>query len=91
MPNITSGYVGYVKRISATCDSAANIHEVRLTRTTIGDVWAFFDSYFVIGKEWNTGDVIIGDGMTWTATIDNNAVGNVSFTVNVYWMESPYP
>ena len=89
LPNITSGYVGYVKRISATCDNATNIHEVVLRRIIPTDVWVFLNSYFVIGKEWNTGDFIIEDYMTWTATIDNNAPGNVSFTVNVYWMESP--
>ena len=93
LPNITSGYMGFIKMISATCDNATNIHEVWLTRTAPlrvpVEVWSFFDSYFVIGKEWNTGDVRITNENTWTVSIDNNAAGNVSFTINVYWVESP--
>ena len=90
LPNITPGYIGYIKKISATCDNAINIHEVTLRRiSATGDVWAFFDSYFFIGKEWNTGDVAIAAMDTWTVSIDNNAAGNVSFTVNVFWIESP--
>ncbi len=90
LPVITSGYTGYVKRISATCDNATNIHEVWITRNPgIPQAFTFFDSYFFIGKEWVTGDVPIPDTSIWTVSIDNNAAGNVSFTINIYWIESP--
>lgn len=91
LPNITSGYRGYIKGISATCDDNTTLHEVWLTRTTplTGEVWTFFVSYFFIGYEWITGDVIVPDYSTWTVSIDNTAVGNVSFTINVHWIESP--
>lgn len=87
LPVISSGKTGYIKRISATCNDSTSIHQVWINSIN-GGTWTFFNSYFVIGYEWLTGDVIISDTDTWTVSINNNAGGNVSFTINVYWMES---
>ncbi len=82
-----SGKVGYVKRISATCDDATALHNVYLTRfDATGDVWVFFSSFFFIGYEWETGDALISEGDTWTITIINSAVGT-TFAINIYWIE----
>ncbi len=82
-----SGKVGYVKRISATCDDNTALHNVYLTRTEAnGTVWVFFSSFFFIGYEWVTGDSLIPNDATWTVTIINGAVGT-TFAINVYWIE----
>lgn len=90
LPNIPPGYRAFVKKISVTCDSTTTIHRVYLTRitTATGYAWAFFTSYFYIGDEWDTGDVPMENYTNWTVAIVNNTAG-ASFTVNVYWIESP--
>jgi len=76
--------MGYLRKISVTCDNTTAIHRVRLIRAN----WVFFQSYFYVGYEWNLGDASIQDTDTWVVEIYNLAVGNVTFTVNVYWIES---
>ena len=90
LPGITAGKKGYVKKISATCNDATSIHEVYLTRNNVSPVSTliFSRNYFSVGYEWTIIDVTLEDTSTWTVTIDNNAAGVVSFTINVYWIES---
>lgn len=90
VPSITTGKRGYVKTISVTCDDTTSLHEILARRiSATGVTWAFFSSFFYLNYEWNTGDVIISDTDTLRIWLANNAAGNVSFTVNIYWMESP--
>ena len=90
LPAITSGYLGYIKIISVTCNNNTSLHEIIAQRINPdGYTWTFFLSYFYINGEWDTGDIVVGETNTLRIYIDNNAAGNVNFTVNVYWVESP--
>ncbi len=87
LPVMGSGKVGYVKRISATCDDLTALHRIYLTRAdATGNVWTFFSSFFFVGYEWELGDALIQNDATWTVTIDNGAVGT-TFAINIYWIE----
>ena len=87
---VTAGYVGFFKIISVSCDDATSIHQITARKIpAVGDVWDFFSAYFSIGYEWNIGDLLISDADTLRIIIDNNAAGNVTFSINIYWIESP--
>ena len=88
--SVGTGNIGFIKKISITCNDATSLHEYGATRISAdGTEWTFIFSFFFIGDEWSTGDVIVGDTQTLRITIDNNALGNVTFAINVYWIESP--
>lgn len=85
---ITSGKTGYVKKISITCDDLTSLNAVDLYRIDGTGPWNFFTSYFFINGEWFLGDTPIYDTTGWQVVLYNLAVGNVTFTVNIYWVES---
>ena len=88
--SVGTGNIGFIKKISITCNNAAALHEWGATRISVdGTEWTFIMSFFFIGDEWSTGDVIVGDTQTLRITIINTAAGNVTFAINVYWIESP--
>ena len=89
VPGVTSGKIGFIKKISITCNDTTSLHEFGANRITAGTPWTFFASYFWLGDEWTTGDVIINETDTLQIVVDNNAAGNVTFAINVFWIESP--
>jgi len=90
VPGVTAGNIGYVKKISITCNDSTSLHEFGTNRISAdGTIWTFFASFFWMGGEWTIGDVIIPNTATLRIVVDNNAAGNVTFAINVYWLESP--
>ena len=93
LPNIPTGYRGYLKAISASCDfSPTNINDIWINRTDLitGEWWTIFVSYFGRGYEWIIGDVALEDFTTWFIMVDkSSALLTTSITINIYWIESP--